>query len=202
MSFFLFHLPELALHMEQRFQHTIKKICANSTSSSNLNNFCATNLLQNISYCYCCNYAELMAVIHNLRNIFKDEDKYKLIIIDSFSFCMRKLDDITLRTRILYEILNDLKSLAMEYNIAVSSSKKNSVEMYLNLFLNQIIITNELTTRCVDNKWFITPALGDSHTHKINQRLILSQDEDKDYHIVMIDKSVMCSKIAIRFKVY
>lgn len=54
----------------------------------------------------------------------------------------------------------------------------------------------------MDNNWIITPALGDSHTHKINQRLILSQDEeDKDYHIVMVDKSVICDKIAIRFKV-
>ena len=73
---------------------------------------------------------------------------------------------------------------------------------YISIFFNQVIITNELTTRCVDNNWFITPALGDSHTHKINQRLILSHDEDKDYNIVMIDKSVICSKIAIRFKVH
>lgn len=49
----------------------------------------------------------------------------------------------------------------------------------------------------------MAPALGDSHTHKINQRLILSQDDtNKDYHIVMVDKSVLCDKIAIRFKVF
>lgn len=53
----------------------------------------------------------------------------------------------------------------------------------------------------MDNNWLVAPALGDSHTHKINQRLILSRDLDHDYHVVMIDKSVECNKIAIRFKV-
>lgn len=120
--FFSF-LLELAVHMEHRFQHTVKKLKTYSTSSPNFNNFCVANLLQNISYCYCCDCTELIAEIHNFRNIFKDDGKYKLIIIDSFSFCMRKLDDVNVRTRTLYEILNDLKSLAMEFNITVRALK-------------------------------------------------------------------------------
>lgn len=109
--------------MEQRFQHTFQKLYAtevSSSSSSPFHNFCSQNLLQNVSYVYCSNYLELMAIVYNFRNIFKEDLKFKLIVIDSFSFCIRHLEDVTLRLRILYEILNDLQSLALEYNVAVS----------------------------------------------------------------------------------
>ncbi|KAM7359625.1 RAD51 DNA repair protein spindle D isoform 2-T4 [Cochliomyia hominivorax] len=176
-------LKELADQMEQRFQQSFQKLYSNAASSSPFHSFCASNLLENISYVYCPNYSDLMAVIYNFRNIFKEDLSYKLIIIDSFSFCLRKLEDVTLRTCIIYEILNDLQILALEYNVA-------------------IIITNELTTRNIDNNWIVAPALGDTHTHKINQRFILSQDDsNKDLHVIMVDKSVLCEKIAIRFKI-
>ncbi|XP_065354472.1 DNA repair protein RAD51 homolog 3 [Calliphora vicina] len=180
-----YRLKELAEDMEQRFQHTFKKLYSNIASpsaSSQIHNFQAGNLLKNVSYVYCTNYTDLMAIIHNFRNIFKEDLRFKLIIIDSFSFCIRQLDDVKLRTRIIYEILNDLQILAVEYNVAV-------------------IITNELTTRHIDNNWIVAPALGDSHTHKINQRLILSQEADKEHRVVLIDKSVLCDKIAVRFKI-
>ncbi|KAI8129896.1 DNA repair protein RAD51 like protein 3 [Lucilia cuprina] len=178
-----YRLKELAEHMEHHFQHTFKKLYSNiATTCSAFKDFCTPQLLQNVSYVYCHDYVELMSTIHNFRNIFKDDLKIKLIIIDSFSFCLRQLDDVKLRTRINYEILNDLQTLAMEFNVAV-------------------VITNELTTRHVDNQWLVAPALGDSHTHKINQRLLLSHDEERGYHVVMVDKSVLCDKISIGFKV-
>lgn len=110
--------------MEPRFQHTFDKLCANtaSSSSSSTHNFKSANLLQNVSYVYCSNYIDLMATILNLRNIFKEDFKLKLIIIDSLSFTIRQLEDVSLRTRIVYEILTDLQALALEFNVAVMIS--------------------------------------------------------------------------------
>lgn len=74
--------------------------------------------------------------------------------------------------------------------------------IYLSILNFQVIITNELTTRCVGgNSWIVCPALGDSHAHKINTRLLLSRDQNEENHIVMIDKSVLCNKVAFRFMV-
>ncbi|XP_061398028.1 DNA repair protein RAD51 homolog 3 [Musca vetustissima] len=179
-----FRLKEIAEHMEARCQR-------NSTKCHNFN---LTTILNNITYVYCNNYCALMASILNLHNLLQEEHEeipLKLMVIDSYAFVLRQLDDVDLRTRVNYEILTDLHNLAMKYGIA-------------------IVITNELTTRCRDNtNWFVCTALGDTHTHKINTRLLLSKDSnemedcaaDQNYHIVMIEKSVVCKRMAFRFKI-
>ncbi|XP_013119520.2 DNA repair protein RAD51 homolog 3 [Stomoxys calcitrans] len=171
-----YRLKEIAKHMETRCHQTFQKFHKQCTD------FKLENILQNISYVYCNNYKDLMAIVLNLRNILNEDKKLKLIVIDSFSFILRQLEDVSLRTRVNYEILTDLQNLALEFDIA-------------------IIITNELTTRCIGNNWLVCPALGESHAHKINTRLLLSRDPNEDYHIVLIEKSVLCDKLAFRFKI-
>uniref|UniRef100_A0A1A9UNF6 DNA repair protein RAD51 homolog 3 n=1 Tax=Glossina austeni TaxID=7395 RepID=A0A1A9UNF6_GLOAU len=144
--------------------------------------FNAEKLLKNVSYVDCCNHTELMIAVSNLRNTLLEDQKLKLIVIDSFSFPLRFLEDISLRSRIGYEILTDLQSLALKFNVAV-------------------VITNELTTRYVDGEWCITPALGETHSHKINQRLMFRKEMDTGCHIVTIDKSLICGKVSVPFKI-
>lgn len=103
--------------MVSRFQQTIEKLKPPGTTNSST--FNVTNILQNISYVYCTDYKDLMAIVLNLRNVLKEDPKLKLIVIDSFSFVMRQLEDASLRTRIIYEILTDLHAIALEYNVAV-----------------------------------------------------------------------------------
>ncbi|XP_011295875.1 DNA repair protein RAD51 homolog 3 [Musca domestica] len=177
-AFSPFRLKEIAQHMEARLQRNFAK----ST------NFNVATILDSISYVYCNNYRDLIASVLNLHNILQEDEEcpIKLIVIDSYAFVLRQLDDVDLRTRVNYEILTDLHNLAMKYGVA-------------------IVITNELTTRCRDNQnWFVCPALGDTHSHKINTRLLMSKDtndDHKDYYVVMIDKSVLCNKQAFRFRI-
>lgn len=73
------------------------------------------------------------------------------------------------------------------------------------------MITNELTTvnnmnhnNGQDNngqQWYVSPALGDTFQHKINQRLILSKELTTGYHVITIAKSSIAPKLSIRFKV-
>ncbi|XP_073834888.1 RAD51 DNA repair protein spindle D [Musca autumnalis] len=176
-----YRLKEIAEHMEARCQRNFTKC----------NNFNVATILNNISYVYCNNYRDLMASILNLHNHLEEDEGHhlKLIVIDSYALVLRQLEDVELRTRVNYEILTDLHRLALKYDVA-------------------ICITNELTTRCHDaDKWFVCPALGETHFHKINTRLLMSKEEpndddtNKDDYIVMVDKSVMCKKVAFRFKI-
>uniref|UniRef100_A0A1A9WRY7 DNA repair protein RAD51 homolog 3 n=1 Tax=Glossina brevipalpis TaxID=37001 RepID=A0A1A9WRY7_9MUSC len=161
-----FRLGEIAQAMERYFPQ-----------------FNAEKLLKNISYVDCSDYTELMIAVLNLRNILLEDQELKLIVIDSFSFPLRFLEDIRLRLRIAYEILTDLQSLALKFNVA-------------------IVITNELTTRCVDGgEWCPTPALGEAHAHKINQRLMLRKEIGTGYHVVSIDKSPTYGKALVTFKI-
>uniref|UniRef100_A0A1B0A550 DNA repair protein RAD51 homolog 3 n=1 Tax=Glossina pallidipes TaxID=7398 RepID=A0A1B0A550_GLOPL len=144
--------------------------------------FNAEKLLNNISYVDCSNHMELMIAVSNLRNTLLEDQKIKLIIIDSFSFRLRFVEDISLRSRIGYEILTDLHSLALKFNVAV-------------------VITNELTTRHMDEEWTITPALGDTHSHKINQRLWFRKEIDTGCHFVTIDKSLICGEVSVPFQI-
>uniref|UniRef100_A0A1B0BKK6 DNA repair protein RAD51 homolog 3 n=1 Tax=Glossina palpalis gambiensis TaxID=67801 RepID=A0A1B0BKK6_9MUSC len=160
-----FRLREIAEGMERYFQQ-----------------FNAEKLLKNISYVDCSNYTELMIAVSNLRKTLLEDQKLKLIVIDSFSFLLRFLEDIRLRSRIGYEILSDLQSLALKFNVA-------------------IVITNELTTRYVDEEWYITPALGETHSHKINQRLMFRKEFDTGRHVITTDKSLICGKVSIPFKI-
>ncbi|XP_069967218.1 DNA repair protein RAD51 homolog 3 isoform X2 [Bactrocera oleae] len=64
---------------------------------------------------------------------------------------------------------------------------------------NEVVITNELTTRVTGNDWNICPALGDSHEHKINQRIILSKCNEKNYYVALMEKSNIVPQVAIPF---
>lgn len=103
--------------MASRCQHTLKKF------NKDCINFNTASILGNISYTYCNNYRDLIATVLNLRNIVSDDPQLKLIVIDSFSFILRQIEDVSLRTRVNYEILTDLQSLAFEFSMSVMQLK-------------------------------------------------------------------------------
>lgn len=54
----------------------------------------------------------------------------------------------------------------------------------------------------LNGNWNIAPALGETHSHKINQRIILTQEISNNYRLLIINKSVVSAPVAIRFKVF
>uniref|UniRef100_A0A0A1X5V2 DNA repair protein RAD51 homolog 3 n=1 Tax=Zeugodacus cucurbitae TaxID=28588 RepID=A0A0A1X5V2_ZEUCU len=170
-------LREIACCAEKRFNRALPKV---GFGLGTQNVFTVNSILEGVTYLYCKNHKLLQAAIENLREMLINDNAIKLIIIDSFSFPLRVIEDVAERTGIVYNLLSQLQQLATEFKVVV-------------------VITNELTTRVTGNDWKICPALGDSHAHKINQRIILSKCIEEKYYIAIVEKSNCVPQAAIPF---
>ncbi|XP_075706526.1 DNA repair protein RAD51 homolog 3 isoform X5 [Rhinoderma darwinii] len=79
----------------------------------------------------------------------------KLIIIDSIAFPFRhSFDDLSLRTRLLNTLAQQLINIANQHKLAV-------------------VLTNQMTTRIGSSESLLVPALGESWGHAATNRIIL-----------------------------
>ncbi|XP_073521465.1 DNA repair protein RAD51 homolog 3 isoform X1 [Phyllobates terribilis] len=117
--------------------------------------FTLSNILSNIHYFCCHNYAELLAQILVLPDFIAQHSKIKLVIIDSIAFPFRhSFDDLSLRTRLLNMVAQQLINIATQHKLAV-------------------VLTNQMTTRIGSSESLLVPALGESWGHSANNRIIL-----------------------------
>ncbi|XP_037952346.1 DNA repair protein RAD51 homolog 3-like [Teleopsis dalmanni] len=172
-------LREIARAMSERFYSTFKKV--NPTISCK-GLFDTDTLLGNVSYIYCADYIDLIATIKTLKNILTQKPNLKLIVIDSFSFPLRSMEEVSERTCVIYELLDILQALGRDFKVA-------------------IVITNDLTTCLVETEWKISPALGELHSHKINQRILLGNDKNTKFYVALIEKSIVSPRVAIPFQI-
>lgn len=101
-------------------------------------------------------------------------------------------------------ILTKLHVLAQQYKCAVGIDSLTSAQVCFELFsYHQIVITNDVTTRINGQDSQVIPALGDTHSHKINQRVILGQsDEDPaGVHIASVEKGLFRTRMAVKFQI-
>ncbi|XP_030041986.1 DNA repair protein RAD51 homolog 3 isoform X1 [Microcaecilia unicolor] len=118
-------------------------------------NFSLDSILSRIYYFRCHDYVELLAQVHLLPDFFFQHPKVRLVIIDSIAFPFRHdFDDLSLRTRLLNGLAQQLISLANDHKLAV-------------------ILTNQMTTRIGQSQSMLVPALGESWGHAATIRLIL-----------------------------
>ncbi|XP_054747479.1 DNA repair protein RAD51 homolog 3 [Anastrepha obliqua] len=170
-------LLEMAICTEKRFHRALHK---SDLQTSTQTPFTANTIMNGVTYIYCKSYLTLQAAVGEMREMLNEDKAIKLIVIDSFSFPLRVIEDVAERTGILYSLLTDLQQLAVEYQLVV-------------------VITNELTTRVNGNDWKICPALGDSHAHKINQRIILSKCNEQKHFVALVEKSNIIPQVAVPF---
>ncbi|XP_052869269.1 DNA repair protein RAD51 homolog 3-like [Anopheles cruzii] len=154
--------------------------------------FTMDSIMNNILYTHVRNCSHIMEAIAVLQNKCYAGEKIKLIIIDSLSFVVRNTIPRTLeRVKRLHEILTPLHKLAHRFGCVV-------------------VVTNDLTTKITDSKKpfdniQIVPALGESHSHKINQRIILGRDDTNgqqqhlNRYIASIVKSPTTPPISVAF---
>lgn len=65
-----------------------------------------------------------------------------------------------------------------------------------------MVITNELTTRVVSEETCIVPALGDSHSHRVNFQVTFGRDEDdRQLFVANIDKCYVKPEQKVAFTV-
>ncbi|XP_074118043.1 DNA repair protein RAD51 homolog 3 isoform X4 [Sminthopsis crassicaudata] len=84
-----------------------------------LENFSLESILSHIYYFRCHNYTELLAQVHLLPDFLLEHSKVQLIIVDGIAFPFRHdFDDLSLRTRLLNGLAQQLISMANNHNLA------------------------------------------------------------------------------------
>lgn len=129
--------------------------------SEALEDFTLENILSHIYYFRCCNYTELLAQLYLLPEFLSEHSKVRLVIVDSIAIPFRNdIDDLTLRTRLLNGLSQQMISLANNHRLAV-------------------VLTNQMTTRIDRNQALLVPALGESWGHAATIRLIFQWDQNQ-----------------------
>ncbi|XP_062967856.1 DNA repair protein RAD51 homolog 3 isoform X4 [Cynocephalus volans] len=123
-----------------------------------LEDFTLENILSHIYYFRCHDYTELLAQVYLLPDLLSEHSKVRLVIVDGIAFPFRHdLDDLSLRTRLLNGLAQQMISLANNHRLAV-------------------ILTNQMTTKIDRNQALLVPALGESWGHAATIRLIFHWD--------------------------
>ncbi|XP_021104371.1 DNA repair protein RAD51 homolog 3 isoform X8 [Heterocephalus glaber] len=84
-----------------------------------LEDFTLENILSHIYYFRCHDYTELLAQVYLLPDLLSDHSKVRLVIVDGIAFPFRHdLDDLSLRTRLLNGLAQQMISLANHHRLA------------------------------------------------------------------------------------
>ncbi|XP_010949346.1 DNA repair protein RAD51 homolog 3 isoform X2 [Camelus ferus] len=87
-----------------------------------LQDFTLENILSHIYYFRCHDYTELLAQVYLLPDFLSEHPKVRLVIVDGIAFPFRHdLDDLSLRTRLLNGLAQQLISLANNHRLAVGN---------------------------------------------------------------------------------
>ncbi|XP_032136567.1 DNA repair protein RAD51 homolog 3 isoform X10 [Sapajus apella] len=87
-----------------------------------LEDFTLENILSHIYYFRCRDYTELLAQVYLLPAFLSEQSKVRLVIVDGIAFPFRHdLDDLSLRTRLLNGLAQQMISLANNHRLAVGN---------------------------------------------------------------------------------
>ncbi|CAH2222643.1 DNA repair RAD51 homolog 3 isoform X1 [Pelobates cultripes] len=93
----------------------------------------------------------------------EDTTMIKLIVVDSIAFPFRHdFEDLSLRTRLLNTLAQQMISMAKQHNVAV-------------------VLTNQMTTRIGPTESMLVPALGESWGHATGTRLTLNWENKQRF---------------------
>ncbi|XP_043338856.1 DNA repair protein RAD51 homolog 3 isoform X1 [Cervus canadensis] len=146
-----------------------------------LQDFTLENILSHIYYFRCRDYTELLAQVYLLSDFLSEHSKVRLVIVDGIAFPFRHdLDDLSLRTRLLNGLAQQMISLANNHRLAV-------------------ILTNQMTTKFDRNQALLVPALGESWGHAATIRLIFHWDQKQ--RLVTLYKSPSQKESTVPFQI-
>ncbi|XP_066552015.1 DNA repair protein RAD51 homolog 3 [Amia ocellicauda] len=120
-----------------------------------LQRFTVDNILSQLFVFRCHDYVELLAQAYLLPDFLSQHPEVRLVVIDSIAFPFRHdFEDLSLRTRLLNGLAQQLIQMATQRGVAVA-------------------LTNQMTTKVGNGQSMLVPALGESWGHAATQRLIL-----------------------------
>ncbi|KAH8332798.1 hypothetical protein KR074_010895 [Drosophila pseudoananassae] len=118
--------------------------------------FKAHKMLQNVHYVRCSSEVQLLASVLSCHTHLENHKNIKLIVIDSLAFTLRMLENKSKMFELLLELHESMRELQRKYKVAW-------------------VITNVLTYRVSQERFRLVPALGDLHSHLINERIWFSR---------------------------
>ncbi|KAG7276514.1 hypothetical protein CRUP_021294 [Coryphaenoides rupestris] len=120
-----------------------------------MKDFTMETILGHIYLMRCHDYVELLAQMHLMSDFLVRNSKVRLLVIDSLAIPFRRhFEDISVRTRLLNGLAQQLIQIASQHSLAV-------------------VWTNQMTTQMCSSQWKLVPALGESWGHSATQRLLL-----------------------------
>lgn len=138
-------------------EHCTRIAAQNSEEQAALSSFTLEKILSGIHVFRCHDYVELLALVNLLPDFLREHSKVRLIVIDSIAFHFRHdFDDMSLRTRLLNGLAQNLIRIATHHGLAV-------------------VLTNQMTTKVGghNGQSHLIPALGESWGHASTIRIIL-----------------------------
>uniref|UniRef100_A0A2M4BVK0 DNA repair protein RAD51 homolog 3 n=1 Tax=Anopheles marajoara TaxID=58244 RepID=A0A2M4BVK0_9DIPT len=176
-------------------EHCVKLTRArNKNPAELLADFTEESILDNVLYAHVQTTSHIFEVIAELQSKLFQREKIRLIVIDSLSFLLRNTIKNSLeRVQRAHEILTLLHKLTHRFGCAA-------------------VITNDLTTILPRKPTpnadpLIVPTLGDSHSHKINQRIVLGRTESSHdsrhdgSHVALIEKCLFSPRVSVAFRI-
>ncbi|XP_055636639.1 uncharacterized protein LOC129775669 [Toxorhynchites rutilus septentrionalis] len=179
-------LKEMATACTQHCRNIVETL--RKDLSEDVEGFTAEIIMENVYYKYISDSSSLIEELDTLENLLKAGEKIKLVVVDSLSFLIKCNTENSLeRLEVDYTILTKLHVLAYRYKLAV-------------------VITNDCTTRINPSNSTdstVVPALGECHSHKINQRIVLGaiNEEQPGIFIASIEKSLFRPRSSIKFRI-
>ncbi|CAL8369788.1 unnamed protein product [Lota lota] len=120
-----------------------------------MKDFTTENILDHLYLMRCHDYVELLAQVQLLPDFLVRNSKVRLLVIDSLAFPFRRhFEDLSVRTRLLNGLAQQLIQIASQHRVAV-------------------VWTNQMTSQVRSGQWELVPALGESWGHSATQRLLL-----------------------------
>lgn len=120
-----------------------------------MKDFTMETILDHLYLIRCHDYVELLAQMHLMSDFLVRNPKVRLLVIDSLAIPFRRhFEDISVRTRLLNGLAQQLIQIASQHSLAV-------------------VWTNQMTTQMRSSQWKLVPALGESWGHSATQRLLL-----------------------------
>ncbi|XP_060536370.1 DNA repair protein RAD51 homolog 3-like [Cylas formicarius] len=147
-------------NFSQRRLAELTKIFLENLKSNSCANITWQSILKNIFVFNIRNFEQLFASITYLET-FLPNKKVKLVIIDSFTYPFKQVN-IEDRTCLIYNFMEKLQNVANAYDFAV-------------------VLTNDMTTRILEEKASYVPSFGDSFFHRVNTRIKLSKADHGFY---------------------
>ncbi|XP_050089007.1 DNA repair protein RAD51 homolog 3 [Anopheles aquasalis] len=176
-------------------EHCSKLTRARSKKSEGIfAGFTEESILDNVLFAQVQTTSHIFEAIAELQSKLFQREKIRLIIIDSLSFLIRNtITSAYERVQCAYEILTLLHKLTHRFACAV-------------------VITNDVMASVSNadtagEETLIVPALGSSHSHKINQRIVLDRMESSDdplhdgLYVASIEKSLFAPRVSIPFRI-